>query len=900
MKKISHIKQVALAVVFSLSGTLALGQVGPSDPSPVVNGGEYDWPQSPCPEVQIKQRHDHTAGTRYRRLGWDTVVNCANPTIILSSMPLIPVQFFNGQYYVDPIPYDPPDTTFSLGTRMPIGTDDVFASTFTSIPYPFYFFGIRKNQFRIGANGLVSFCSPETWGGSSAYEQNYCPYPVRGANNKLPWNGTSGHAIPGGASYNNRMLDAIYGIYEDTDPAYFVGSESNRVDGIYYGIQDEFPCRKIICSWKEAPDFSHHSSKGTYQIVCYEGSNIIEIHVKKRQCCPSTSDALIGIQNATGQPQVASTNPSDPNSSQSISGKPAAFFPANLGNPAGTPWTNEIYNVAYRFTPAGSTNTRARWYRIFDDGREDYELPDGQNDPAAQGDTNGYYIPMGETSTAPTLTKAIVHPTVPTKYRFHLRFKNANNDWYYLNDTITIGVDTLKYLNLHKARINDTMPAKLDICIGDTARMRVDMHKWQEINRELWYIYRITGGDTILLDTLVGNGRTALQNSYMTIGNQRLIPAFRIINGDTIVVDTTLHTIDDYNLVGDSVRVRDIQLFSVLLPTTGQQDNKIDSIYIMTSTRFTNGCPTNDTMLVRVFPKFNTTVTHGICHGDTLHWITSDNHGHRYELDYTHETDPANTFVVLQSEPGCDSTVRLRLKIFDTIRVHYPVTDCKPYTWIDSNGNGNRRTYYQTNNNTAATDTIMLKNIYGCDSIVQLDFTLRPLTAKLRSDVDHFDLDHLDAVLTDISIGGNGRVWKLPGASDQTGVNAYYTIPVELDGAEITLIESSEWGCVDSAKIYLPLNKEHFWMPNAFTPDNPAGNNTFGSVSTKTLHQEMLIYNRRGELVFSCKGTDCAWNGRDFNGNPCVQGAYVYIIRYSNEFEPNVTHTIRGTVMLIR
>lgn len=888
MKKISHIKQVALAVVFSLSGTLALGQVGPSDPSPVVNGGEYDWPQSPCPEVQIKQRHDHTAGTRYRRLGWDTVVNCANPTIILSSMPLIPVQFFNGQYYVDQIPYDPADSTFAQGTRMPISTDDNFSNYTTNIPYPFYFFGIRKTSFVLGANGLVAFGPVPVTNDDQTGPS--CPWSFSAG---IPWtNNTSG--APGNLSY---MRDAIYGVYEDTYPRASAHTTGAANWGIYYGIQGEFPCRKIICSWNDVPEYSCNSNHCTYQIVCYEGSNIIEVHVKERNVCTSWQSGvgIIGIQNATGQPQVASTDPSAPNSTQSINGKPAAFYPSGRN-----PFTTSLSRVAYRFTPAGSTNTRARWYRIFDDGRPDYELPDGQNDPAAQGDTNGYYIPMGETSTAPTLTKAIVHPTVPTKYRFHLRFKNANNDWYYLNDTITIGVDTLKYLNLHKARINDTMPAKLDICIGDTARMRVDMHKWQEINRELWYIYRITGGDTILLDTLVGNGRTALQNSYMTIGNQRLIPAFRIINGDTIVVDTTLHTIDDYNLVGDSVRVRDIQLFSVLLPTTGQQDNKIDSIYIMTSTRFTNGCPTNDTMLVRVFPKFNTTVTHGICHGDTLHWITSDNHGHRYELDYTRETDPANTFVVLQSEPGCDSTVRLRLKIFDTIRVHYPVTDCKPYTWIDSNGNGNRRTYYQTNNNTAATDTIMLKNIYGCDSIVQLDFTLRPLTAKLRSDVDHFDLDHLDAVLTDISIGGNGRVWKLPGASDQTGVNAYYTIPVELDGAEITLIESSEWGCVDSAKIYLPLNKEHFWMPNAFTPDNPAGNNTFGSVSTKTLHQEMLIYNRRGELVFSCKGTDCAWNGRDFNGNPCVQGAYVYIIRYSNEFEPNVTHTIRGTVMLIR
>ena len=91
-----------------------------------------------------------------------------------------------------------------------------------------------------------------------------------------------------------------------------------------------------------------------------------------------------------------------------------------------------------------------------------------------------------------------------------------------------------------------------------------------------------------------------------------------------------------------------------------------------------------------------------------------------------------------------------------------------------------------------------------------------------------------------------------------------------------------------------------FFAPNIFTPESPAGNNTFGSVSTKTVQQEMIIYNRRGEMVFRCEGPDCTWDGRDLDGNPCIQGAYVYIIRYTNEFEPKKTRVLRGTVTLLR
>jgi len=894
MHKLNNIKQIALVFVALFATAEAMGQsstVG-SEPSPEIECGEYQWPevQSPCPEVQVKQKHDHTAIARYRHKGWDTVVTCANPQIILSCMPYIPVQRFNGTYYVDPIPYDPPDTTFSLGTRMGIGTDDVFAGSHTVIPYPFYFFGIRKNQFRIGANGLVTFVSPTDFGDGAPY----CPYGFRTNTNKLPWDGTPGHTDPF-SNYSMRMKDAIYGVMEDTDPAYFVGSESNRVDGIYYGIQDEFPCRKIICSWKEAPDFGHHDGKGTYQIVCYEGSNIIEVHVRQRGCCPTTSDALIGIQNATGQPQVSSSTPTDPNSSPAINGKPAAFAPSVNGGTPGNPFTSTLNHVAFRFTPAGTTAKNYGWRRIYDDGRPDVELRNIVVYPEAMDDSCGYYEPMDDANSCPTLTKAYVSPKEPAKYVFYLRFLNANNDQYVLTDTIFIGVDTVNYLDIHKLPINDTLPGRLDICLNDTARMRLDITALQEITHEEWLIRRVSGGDTITLDSLVADNHPGqvvnLSNNYLSF-DPRYTPvqAFRIQGNDTTVMDTTLFSLDDYDLIGDTILTRKVFLFSRNLPTQGLQANKIDTILIQVTSDFASGCHNYDTFMLRVFPNFDTVIADGICQGETFTW---DTNGSPYKT-FTQPTNPQTEFVLLHSTPGCDSLVHLQLTVSSVSHTIDHQEDCKPYTWL------NGKTYTTSNVATAATDTIVLKNRYDCDSIVQLNLVIHPLTAKLRSDIDHFTLDNLDAVLTDISIGGGSRVWKFPNGPDQTGVNAYYSIPANMEGANIILIASSPYGCVDTAKIYIPLNKEHFWVPNAFTPDNPAGNSLFSSVSTKTLKQEMLIYNRRGELVFRCEGADCAWDGRDFDGNPCAQDAYVYIIRYTNEFEPQNTRVLKGTVTLIR
>ena len=847
-------KRFTVVILLIMSGSMAYAQT-------IDDCEAYHWPQyiAPCPEVQIMQKHNHTPKPQYRHYGWDTVIDCNNRReggIILSCMPYIPVQFFNGTYTVEQIAYNPPDTSFSLGTRMPIGTDDVFAGNHTAIPYPFYFFGIQKTSFRIGANGLITFCSPAAYAADGTSSANGCPYSLRNNStqqNQLPWNNTAGHQTP---TYSgdcfNRMHDAIYGVYEDTDPAYFVGSESNRVDGIFYGIQDEYPCRKIICSWKNAPDFSSHANKGTYQIVCYEGSNIIEIHVKRRSCCPTTSDALIGIQNATGQPQVPAPAESGAPNEFVVNGSPAAFWPDGYNV-----FTNVLDTIAFRFTPQGVTNRTSRWYRIFDDGRDSVVLSKYDSDhPEAVNDTNGYYYDLEHNSSCPNLTKAVVNPSVPSKYVYQLIFRNANGDRYFLQDTIFVGIDTLNTLTLTK---NDSEgdPHVYNICQGSIAATSLSMTSIQDTQAVQWYMYREQNGEMVEM---------ASPRSLLRFGNM-----------------TTR----------DTVKVLPVTLNTAALPSSSTR-NKIDSVWIRSSVEFSSGCENYDQLLIRIYPNFDTVIKDGICDGETYTWEPSDNFGHSYSHSYTKATNPDSTFVTLTSTPGCDSTVHLLLEISAVSHTIDHIQDCKPIVWL------NGQTYSQTNTATTAIDTVVLKNRYQCDSVVQLDFTLYPLTARLRSDVEQFTFDNLDAVLTDISTNGNDRVWKLPSAPDQTSVTAYYSIPVELDGAEILLIESSEYGCVDTASIYIPFNKENFWMPNVFTPDNPNGNNRFGSVSRKTLYQEMLIYNRRGELVFRCNEPDCSWDGRDLNGNPCVQDAYVYIIRYTNEFEPNNTKVIKGTVTLLR
>ena len=276
-----------------------------------------DWAQ--CPEITINEKYDHTRSALCRANGWDTLVDCKNASLVLNATYFVTAERFNGTYLVEEIPYNPVDTTFHAGSQLNINSDDQWENSMIQFPFTFMFFGYPYTEANVGSNGLVSF--------NSIQMGNYCDYTF---NVPIPRTDFS--------TSNNTSKNAIYGVYEDIDPR---GLSTGQ--GMYRSVGGTYPCRYLCASVNEVPLYPYSSNlnnRCTYQIVCYEGTNIVEVHVKERSCCSASNSGkgLIGIQNATGSNQVSHyhdvgyvgdpTFDIEPNS-------PGAFVAPNRGNQSG-------------------------------------------------------------------------------------------------------------------------------------------------------------------------------------------------------------------------------------------------------------------------------------------------------------------------------------------------------------------------------------------------------------------------------------------------------------------------------------------------------------------------------------------------------------------------------------
>ena len=113
------------------------------------------WAQ--CPDITIDEKYDHTPSTLYRLNGWDTAITCDVRSMVLNATPFITTQHFNGTYLIEPIPYNPPDTSFHAGQHLSISQDDAWENSQISFPFDFMFFGKKYNSAVVGSNGLVTF-----------------------------------------------------------------------------------------------------------------------------------------------------------------------------------------------------------------------------------------------------------------------------------------------------------------------------------------------------------------------------------------------------------------------------------------------------------------------------------------------------------------------------------------------------------------------------------------------------------------------------------------------------------------------------------------------------------------------------------------------------------------------
>jgi hypothetical protein len=239
-------------------------------------------------------------------LGGNDTTICGDISLNLTC-DLDTITYSTTSYSISSIPHNP--YPYTIGTLYNIAIDDRW-SQIINLPFNFCFFGQQFNQYVIGTNGIISF--------NLAYANLYCPWPVV---NTIPNNNPN--PTPG-------FPRSMIGLYHDIDPS--ISGE------VRYGITGTSPYRKLVISFFQVSHYNCPLLTSTFQIVLHEFTNIIDIHVLRKQICGSWNGgrACLGIQNTAG------TN---------------AYFPINRNTSTYSITTPE----SWRFTPNGSINL-PQWF----------------------------------------------------------------------------------------------------------------------------------------------------------------------------------------------------------------------------------------------------------------------------------------------------------------------------------------------------------------------------------------------------------------------------------------------------------------------------------------------------------------------------------------------------------
>ena len=205
-------------------------------------------------------------------------------------------------YTVTTIPYV---TQTNNGTLVSLG-DDVQSNTF-NIGFTFCYYGSIYTQFRIGSNGWISL-------GAGVQPGTFTSVGIPNAAATVPKN-------------------CIMGPWQDWNPG--IGGQ------VRYQVQGVAPCRKLVVSWIGVPMFSCTNLLGTFHIVIYESTNVIENYIANKPNCPQWAGgtSVQGVHNLTGTQAVT------------VPGRNS------------TQWT--AVNDARRYTPSGPViQPVLTWYQV--------------------------------------------------------------------------------------------------------------------------------------------------------------------------------------------------------------------------------------------------------------------------------------------------------------------------------------------------------------------------------------------------------------------------------------------------------------------------------------------------------------------------------------------------------
>ncbi|MGO3181355.1 MAG: T9SS type B sorting domain-containing protein [Aequorivita sp.] len=212
-------------------------------------------------------------------------------------------------YRVGQILYNPPFPFNGLANSMNPDFDDRWTGV-EELPFDLCFFGVIRNEFQVGSNGVLRFdVDPNN------------TYNAWGFDGDLPNN------VEAALSEANVFTPA-----HDLDPT------KSSSEEIGYEVIGTAPNRVLVLSYYNVPLYSCNSELATQMVVFYETTNVIDIYIKDKPTCSwNGGNAALGIQNDAGT---------------------TAIVPPGR-NTSDSPWTAN--NEAWRFYPDGPSVVTFEW-----------------------------------------------------------------------------------------------------------------------------------------------------------------------------------------------------------------------------------------------------------------------------------------------------------------------------------------------------------------------------------------------------------------------------------------------------------------------------------------------------------------------------------------------------------
>jgi hypothetical protein len=160
-------------------------------------------------------------------------------------------------------------------------------------------------------------------------------------------------------------------------------------------------------------------------------------------------------------------------------------------------------------------------------------------------------------------------------------------------------------------------------------------------------------------------------------------------------------------------------------------------------------------------------------------------------------------------------------------------------------------------------------------------------------------LGKMEAVFIDQSQHSTTRKWEFPDGTERDDQQFTFVVPEDVDSISVRLWAYNPYMCFDTTTVTVYVDHTTLWAPNAFTPDEST-NNSFLVKMNDVQRYHIIIYDRRGQIVFESYDPEQPWTGLTKNGKKCPQGVYTYIISCHKITYPYDQIVNKGTVVLIR